>query len=184
MRNQISPACIVYLYGHILTPSSRFGHKHVTSKKRLDPVKFRKIIKLAMLVDLYNTGAIDFKAHRRWLGGKQLIVNQLKQIEPFDVTLEKQFATALNERGELKLDFRINKVFSLGFEEKLWMDRFAEAMNRELTAKGYLKEENGEYAPVQEAINGLEAEVEPIKRQLEEFRIKNAGLVELLENAL
>lgn len=184
MRNQISPACIIYLYGHILTPSSRFGHKHVTSQKRLDSVKFRKIIKLVMLVDFYNSRAIEFKVHRGWLGGKQLFVKQLKQIEPFDVTLEKQFATVINERGEVKLEFRINRMFSLGFEERVWMDKFAEAMNRELAAKGYLKEENGAYLPVHEAIKPLEAEVEPIKRQLEEFRVKNIALVELLEKVL
>ena len=184
MHDQISPACIVYLWGHLLTPSSRLGHKHVTSKKRLDPAKFRKIIKLVMLMDFYNTGAIDFKVQHGWLGGKQLIVKQLKQIEPFEVTLEKQFATILNERGEVKLDFRINKMFSFGYEEKVWMDRFAETMNRELAAKRYLKEENGELLPVEEAIEALEAQVEPIKRQLEEFKTKNAGLVELLENAL
>jgi hypothetical protein len=137
-----------------------------------------------MLVEFYNTRAIEFKVHRGRLGGKQLIVKQLKPIEPFDVTLEKQFATILNERGEVKLEFRINKLLSLGFEERVWMDRFAEVMNRELAAKGYLKEENGEYLPVQEAIKGLEAEVEPIKLQLEAFRVKNIELVELLEKVL
>jgi hypothetical protein len=137
-----------------------------------------------MLVDFYNSRAIEFKVHRGWLGGKQLIVKQLKQIEPFDVTLEKQFATIINERGEVKLEFRINRLLSLGFEERVWMDRFAEVMNRELAAKGYLKEENGRYLPVQEAIKPLEAEVESIKRQLEEFRVKNIELVELLEKVL
>jgi hypothetical protein len=174
----------VYLYGHILTPGSRFGHKHVVSQKRLDSVKFRKIIKLAMLVDFYNSGVIEFEIRRGKLGGKQLIVKRLRQIDPFDVTLEKQFAAIINERGEIKLEFHITNVLPLGFEQRVYMDRFAEVMNRELAAKGYLTEDNGRYLPVQQTIKPLEAEVESIKKQIDVFRIKKIELIEFIEKKL
>lgn len=186
MRDRIPSSYIVYLYGHIFVPESKFGHKHLVSGKRLNPAELRKMIKLAMLVELYSSGIIDFEVAEvgKLIKRREVVVKMAKDVDYLETGffIEKDLLSLLKSIGRVPLRFSINKT--VGLEEKFWMDSFAERINLELAERGYLAKINNQFKPVEERIMPLRDDVERIKQRLEEFRAKNPELAKLIYEAL
>ncbi|MEM0356933.1 MAG: hypothetical protein QXL77_00950 [Candidatus Bathyarchaeia archaeon] len=186
MQDRIPSPYVVYLYGHIFVPESKFGHKHLVSGKRLNPAELRKTIKLAMLVELYSFGIIDFEIAEvgKLIKRREVFVKMVKNVDDSKAVffIEKELLSLLKNFGKVPLRFSINR--STGLEEKFWMDTFAERINLELAARGYLTKINNQFRPVEERIMLLREEAERIKQKLEEFRAKNPELAELVYGAL
>lgn len=185
MQSSIPSPYIVYLYGHFFVPESKFGHKHLISGKRLNPVKLRKTIKLALLVDLYFSGAIDFEVvevGKLLMKRKEVVVKIVKNVDETEFFIQKELLSLLKNMGRVPLRFSINKT--IGLEEKFWMDSLAERINKELAEKGYFAKINNQLKPVEDKIIPLQKDVERIKQKLEEFRTKNSELTKLIYESL
>ncbi|MCS7115752.1 MAG: hypothetical protein RMJ15_10930 [Nitrososphaerota archaeon] len=184
MYDKIPAPYVVYLYGHIFVPESRLGHKHLVSGKRLNPTELRKTIKLALLVDLYFSNAIDFEIVEvgKLMKRKEVIVKIVKDVEESDFFIEKELISILKSVGKIPLRFNISKT--VGLEEKIWMDNFAERINVELTKKGYFTKIDNQLRLVGNKIMSLRKEAEGIKQKIEEFKAKNPELAKLIHEAL
>lgn len=186
MQDQIPAPYIVYLYGHIFVSESKFGHKHLVSGKRLNPADLRKTIKLAMLMELYFSGVIDFEVSEvgKVMKRKEVIVKMVKDVEETErgFFIEKELLSLLKRLGKVPLRFSINRT--IGLEEKFWMDNFAERINLELAERGYLTKINNQFKPVEERVMSLREDAEKIKQRLEEFRAKDPKLAKLIYEAL
>ena len=186
MDDELPSPYIVYLYGHMFARESEFGHKHSVSGRRLNPVELRKNIKLALLVDLYVSGIIEFEIVETWglLGKrKDLVVQAVKDInKSSNYLIEEELLALLREKGKIPLKFSLNKT--IGLEDKFWMDSFAERINKELVDKGYLKKVNHHFTPVMEKVNSLREKAETIKKRIKDFQTKNAELAKIIYKSL
>ena len=161
--------------------TSFLGHRHVVSGKRLNPVELRKAIKIATIVNLYESRVIDlFLQVKKGLLRKheELIIELLKDIEPPNFLIEKEFLALLKEKRKIPLRFSIPNIYGFGIDEKKWMDYTAKIMNQELAKKGYLKkEENGRYLPIEVAIKSLESKALEIKAKVSDFETKKKDII-------
>ena len=187
MEVNIPPSYIAYLYGQMFASPSLFGHKHVVTGKRLNPIELRKAIKKAMLVSLYNDGTIDFEIRikkGRFRERRELFIKALKNVESSDFSFENDLFTLLKQHGETIISF-----LHAGFDyEKKLLDRLANVMNKELAREGYLKEEEGRYTrararytPNVEAIEPLRNIALEIKLKTAEFEAKRKDLTKILD---
>lgn len=185
MQNRIPSPYIVYLYGHLFVSESRLGHKHLVSGKRLNPTELRKTIKLAMLVELYFSGVIDFEVvevGKLLMKRKEVVVKIVRNVEETEFFIEKELLSLLKSMGRIPLRFNINKA--IGLEEKFWMDSFAERINKELAEKGYFTMVNNQLKPVEDKVLSLQKDAERLKQELEKFRTKNPELARLIYDSL
>jgi hypothetical protein len=186
LNDELPSPYIVYLYGHMFARESKFGHKHLVSGRRLNPVELRKNIKLALLVDLYLSGVVKFEiVETRGLLGKRkdLVVQAAKDINrSSNYLIEEEFLALLREKGKIALKFSLNKT--TGLEDKFWMDSFAERINKELAEKGYLTKVNNHFTPIMEKVSSLREGAEVIKQRINNFQTKNPGLAKIIYESL
>jgi len=192
-------AYIVYLHGNLFASSSNLpfrGHKHVVTRKRLDPAQLRRATKVALLVDLYRSGIIDFEIReekKRFSNKmkKEVFVKLLKEVDQLpDFGFNKLFLMLLQRDKEVKLEFRVMKWAGvLTSADKNYMDLSAKEFNRELAQKTKLirvqsRRARYEFAPNLEDIEHLKDVALRIKEEMSEFKEKNPELYELLSREI
>jgi hypothetical protein len=141
------------------------------------------MIKMAQLVNLRDSGLIDFeiRIRRRILCRRELFI---KCIGPINNSshfgFEKNFLLLLTKRNEIRLNFRIPHTIGFGVEEKIVMDQLANKMNQELMTLGYLERANGKWLPITNKVKALESESRIIKSRLSEFQHLEPDLYKLI----
>jgi hypothetical protein len=187
VKLELPPSYVVYLFGHMFAKTRLIGHKHIISKKRLDPVQLRKAIKLACIVHMYNLGYINFEIATKKSSKKEkeLFIILVKDIEPCGFLIEDQLISLLKNGKKLKLTkFQMRNLIGLGFEEKIYMDRLANQLNNELVNKGFLKLCGSNYVINQEIRKLLEEYAFEVKRNILKFREERKEVFELLMELL
>lgn len=186
MQHELPSPYIVYLCGSLFARESKFGHKHLMTNKRLNPIELRKNMKLALLVDLYFSGYVEFevvKSKGLLVKREDLVIKVIKNIDRIsNFFIEEELLSLLRENGAVQLKFYINRT--TGFEDKFWMDAVAKRIVKELTEKGYLLNEKDKLTLNAEKIVALEEAAKTIKRKIEEFQTKNPELAKIIYKLL